>query len=58
MSQNEALSDVLDRPRVLFSKALGTIKGFKADIKIQDGAQPVFHRAWPVPYALHQKVVE
>lgn len=58
MSQSEALSNVLDRPRAVFSKGLGTIKGFKADIKIQDGAQPVFYRAWPVPYALHQKVVE
>lgn len=58
MNKNEALSDVLDCPKAVFSKGLGTIKGFKADIKIQDGAQPVFHRAWPVPYALHQKVVE
>lgn len=58
MNTNEALSDVLDRPKAVFSKGLGTVKGFKADIQIQDGAQPVFHRAWPVPYALHQKVVE
>lgn len=48
MSQNEALSDVLDRPRAVFSKGLGTIKGFKADIKIQDGAQPE-----PGQYLMH-----
>lgn len=58
MDKNEALSDVSARPKAVFSKGLGTIKGFKADIKIQDGAQTVFHRAWPVPYALYQKVVE
>ena len=37
---------------------LGTIKGFKADIKLQDGAKPVFSKAQPVPCALRQKVQE
>ena len=39
-------------------KGLGTIKGFKSDIKIQVGGEPIFCNAHRVPYALHQKVKE
>lgn len=42
----------------VFDKRLGTIKGFKEDIKLQDGAKPVFCKARPVSYALRQKVEE
>ena len=48
----------MNRHKNVFDKGLGTIKGFKADIKLQDGAKPVFCKARPVPYALHQKVEE
>jgi len=39
----------------VFNKGLGTIKGFKAEIKLQDGAKPVFCKARPAPSALRQK---
>ena len=43
MSENEPLSDVLHRHKAVLSKGLSTIRGFEADIKMQDGAQSVFH---------------
>ena len=58
VNKTETLSGVLERHKTVFSKELGTIKGFKADIILQDGAKPVFCEARPVPYALHQKVEE
>ena len=54
----DTLSDVLDRHKTVFDKGLGTIKGFAAEIKLQDGAKPIFCKARPVPYALRQKVEE
>ena len=41
---------------MVFDKGMGTIKGFNADIKLQDGAKPIFCKACPHPYALSQKV--
>ena len=58
MSKVDAMSDVLGRHKMVFVKGLGTIKGFKADIKLQDGAKPIVCKARPVPYALCQKVEE
>ena len=58
VSKADTQSDVLNRHKNVFDKGLGTIKGFKADIKLQDGAKPVFCKARPVPYALRQKVEE
>ena len=58
VSKTETLSDILKRHDKVFNKGLGTIKGFKADIKLQDDAKSVFCKAQPVPYALCQKVQE
>ena len=58
VSKTETLSDILKRHDKVFNKGLGTIKGFKADIKLQDDANSVFCKAQPVPYALCQKVQE
>lgn len=58
MSKIETFSGVLEKHKTVFSKGLGTIKGFKSDIKLQDGAKLLFCKAWPVPYALRQKVEE
>ena len=58
VSKTETLSEILRRHDKVFNKGLGTIKGFKADIKLQDNANSVFCKAQPVPYALCQKVQE
>ena len=58
MSKVDTLSDVLDRHKMVFDKGLGTIKGFTAEIKLQDGAKLIFCKARTVPYALCQKVKE
>ena len=55
---SETLSDILKRHCKVFNKGLGTIKGFKADIKLQDDAKSVFFKARAVPYALPKKVEE
>ena len=41
VNKADTLSDVLNRHKNVFDKRLGTIKGFKADIKLQDGAKPL-----------------
>ena len=58
MSKAETQLNILKQHDKVFNKGLGTIKGFKADIKLQDDAKSVFCKARPVPYALHQKVEE
>ena len=58
VNKTEMLSDILKRHDKVFNKGLGTIKGFKTDIKLQDDTKPVFCKARPVPYALRQKVEE
>ena len=58
VSKTETLSNILKRHDKVFNKGLGTIKGFKADIKLQDDAKSVFCKARPVPYALRQKAEE
>ena len=58
VSKTETLSEILGRHDKVFNKGLGTIKGFKADIKLQDDAKSVFCKAQPVPYTLCQRVEE
>ena len=54
----DTLSDVLDHHKMVFDKGLAIIKGFTAEIKLQDGAKPIICKACPVPYVLQQKVEE
>ena len=51
VSKADTLFDVLSRYKMVFDKGLGTVKGFKADIQLQDGAKPIFCKARTVPYA-------
>ena len=41
----------------MFQKNVGTIKGYKADIRLKEGAKPIFKKSRPVVYAL-QPVLE
>ena len=40
----------------VFSEGVGTLKGHKADLKVEEGCQPSFHKPRQVPYALRPKV--
>ena len=42
----------------LFQSDIGTLRGYQANITLQKGAIPRFHRPRPVPYALQKKVEE
>ena len=50
VSKVDTLSDVLGHHKMVFNKGLGNIKDFRADIKLQDGAKPIFCKARPVPH--------
>ena len=52
LNKTETLSDTFKQHDKVFNEGLGTIKGFKADIKLQNDTKPVFCKARPVPYAL------
>ena len=52
----ESVQAVLDKYPSVFQEGLGTLQGFKAKIHVDSNAQPRFHRARPVPYALRDKV--
>ena len=46
------------RYRELFSGRLDRITGGTATLRVRAGATPVFQRARPVPYALHERINE
>ena len=51
MTRTEADSICQEFPEV-FQDGLGTLKGFKATIHVDQEVNPVFCKARPVPYAL------
>ena len=42
VSKVDTLSNVLGHHKIVFDEGLGNIKCFRADIKLQDGAKPIF----------------
>ena len=40
----------------VFSEGVGTLKGHKADLKVEWGCQPSFHKPRQVPYALRPRL--
>jgi hypothetical protein len=58
---NMALTDAESVCQVfpaVFQDGLGTLKGFKASIHVEQDAKPVFYKARPIPYALKPHVEE
>ena len=52
VTQENVVEDFVSRYTMLFASGFGNLKQFKASIKLQDHAQPIFFKARPVPYAL------
>ena len=45
-------ADIVNRFPLVFQKGVGTIKGYKADIRLKEGAKPIFKKSRSVAYAL------
>jgi len=50
--QDDKLQNILAKHVVLFQQGIGTIKQYKADLRLQAGAKPVFKKSRLVVYAL------
>ena len=48
--------DIVETFPELFKPRIGTLRGYKANITLREGATPKFYRPRPVPYALQQPV--
>ena len=51
-----SLQATLQKHGAVFKEGLGTLKGFKAKILVEDGATPRFSKARTVPYSLKEMV--
>lgn len=54
--QHKVDDQLLRKYESVFSEGVGTLKGHKADLKVEEGCRPSFHKPRQVPYALHPKV--
>ena len=50
------VDQLLQKYESVFSEGVGTLKGHKADLKVEEGCQPSFHKPRQVPYALRPRV--
>ena len=50
------VDQLLQKYESVFSEGVGTLKGHKADLKVEENCQPSFHKPRQVPYALRPKV--
>ena len=50
------VEQLLQQYESVFSEGVGTLKSHKADLKVEEGCQPSFHKPRQVPYALRPKV--
>ena len=50
------LNQLLDRYQAVFDGKVGTIRGCEARLLLREGAQPRFHRARSVPFAMREAV--
>ena len=58
VSQNQSMENLLNKHKTLFEGGPGTIKGYKASIRLKENAQPIFCKARPLAFALREKVEE
>ena len=54
MPMQQKIDQLLQQHESVFSEGVGTLKGHKADLKVEEGCQFSFHNQ--VPYALRPKV--
>lgn len=47
---------MLEKHKDLFKDGYGKIKDFRAKIRVQSEAKPIFHKPRPIPYALRESV--
>ena len=47
---------MLKKYKKVFANGLGTMRHFHAKLKVQKGTTPVFHRLWPIPFAVKDAV--
>ena len=50
------VDQLLQKYESVCSEGVGTLKGHKADLKVEENCQPSFHKPGQVPYALRPKV--
>ena len=50
------VDQLLQQYESVFSEGVGSLKGQKADFKVEEGCQPSFHKPRQVPYALRPRV--
>lgn len=58
MIQNLTLQSIREEFKNLFVQDGQPIKSFKARIKVRENAQPLFHKARPVPFSLKDEVTK
>lgn len=54
--KNKLISEIISRHESLFDGTLGEYKGGAAELCVRPGAEPIFCRARPLPFALRERV--
>lgn len=55
-SRKDILGEILQKYNPVFIAETGKVKGIKATLILKENAQPILCKAFPVPYALKEKV--
>ena len=56
--QSDKLREILEKHAALFEKKIGTIQGYKADIRLKPEAKPIFKKSRPIAYALQAALTQ
>ena len=52
------MQEILEKHAALFEKKIGTIQGYKADIRLKPEAKPIFKKSRPITYALQAALTQ